>query len=134
MDVVDLYPLVPTPHLDEVRAFSPAVLEARIVFDSTWFVLLEVGGARSFILAFMSPDHPSNPPGPEPFGGLGMILTVQVADAHAEDERVVGLGVTPHLRLREEPWGQRRFMLRDPAGLLIDVVEQIEPAAGYWDP
>ena len=32
-----------------------------------------------------------------------------------------------------EPWGQRRFMVQDPSGFLVDVVEQIEPAAGFWD-
>lgn len=30
-------------------------------------------------------------------------------------------------------FGQRRFGLFDPAGVWIDVVEQIEPAAGWWD-
>lgn len=29
--------------------------------------------------------------------------------------------------------GQRRFMVRDPSWLLVDVVEQIEPQPGYWD-
>ena len=29
--------------------------------------------------------------------------------------------------LRDEPFGQRRFGLFDPAGVWIDVVEQIEP-------
>lgn len=36
--------------------------------------------------------------------------------------------------LREEPWGQRRFALRDPSGTWIDVVQQIEPEPGFWDP
>jgi hypothetical protein len=30
--------------------------------------------------------------------------------------------------------GQRRFALRDPAGTWLDIVEQIEPAPGFWDP
>jgi hypothetical protein len=37
------------------------------------------------------------------------------------------------LRLRAEPFGQRRFGLFDPAGTWIDVVEQIDPAPGWWD-
>ena len=37
------------------------------------------------------------------------------------------------LTLRDEPFGQRRFGLFDPAGVWLDVVEQIEPAAGWWD-
>ena len=35
--------------------------------------------------------------------------------------------------LSAEPWGQKRFMTRDPAGLTIDVVEQIAPAEGFWE-
>jgi hypothetical protein len=37
------------------------------------------------------------------------------------------------LSLRDEPFGQRRFGLFDPAGVWIDVVEQIESAPGWWD-
>lgn len=47
-----------------------------------------VDGTRAATLAFMHPDHPSNPPGPEPFNGLGMILTVEVGDVDAVFERV----------------------------------------------
>lgn len=35
--------------------------------------------------------------------------------------------------LRDEPWGQRCFMTRDPGGTLADVVEQIAAAPGYWE-
>ena len=37
------------------------------------------------------------------------------------------------LSLRDEPFGQRRFGLFDPAGTWVDVVEQIDPEAGWWD-
>jgi len=30
--------------------------------------------------------------------------------------------------------GQRRFGFTDPAGVWVDIVEQIEPAAGWWEP
>lgn len=81
----------------------------------------------------MHPDHPSNPPGPEAFNGLGMILAVETSDASALFERLQRGGAPIVHPLTDEDWAQRRFMTRDPAGVLIDVVEQIEPAAGYWD-
>ncbi len=81
----------------------------------------------------MSPDHPSAPPGPEPFSGKGMCLEFQVADAGAEYERFRQGGAAIGLPLRDGPFGQRRFGLFDPAGVWVDVVEQIEPAAGWWD-
>jgi uncharacterized glyoxalase superfamily protein PhnB len=67
------------------------------------------------------------------FGGEGAFLTLQVADAAEELERLRARGIVPEYGLRDEPWGQRRFGLRDPAGVLLDVVEQIDPAPGYWE-
>jgi uncharacterized glyoxalase superfamily protein PhnB len=84
-------------------------------------------------IAFMSPDHPSRPPGPEAFGGDGLLLTLQVADAAAAFERVRRAGLRVDHPLQDEPWGQRRFGLRDPAGIWVDVVEQVEPAPGFWE-
>ena len=62
-----------------------------------------------------------------------MFITVQVADATAEFERLIRDGVSVPLPLRDEPWGQRRFGLYDPSGTWVDVVQQIDPAPGFWD-
>ena len=48
-------------------------------------------------------------------------------------ERLLAMGVQPDLPLRDEPWGQRRFGLVDPAGVWLDFVEQIEPEVSWWD-
>ena len=85
-------------------------------------------------LAFMHSEHPSSPPTPAPFRGDGSFLTFQVEDAEAEYQRLVEAGLTCDLELTDEPWGQRRFGVVDPAGMWLDVVEQIEPDAGWWDP
>ena len=103
-----------------------------MVFEATWFVLLGTAEGRACV-AFMHPSHPTAPPGPEPYSGKGMCLEFQVADARAEHERFVAGGAPLTLSLRDEPFGQRRFGLFDPAGTWIDVVEQIEPEAGWWD-
>lgn len=81
----------------------------------------------------MHPEHPSAPPGPEPFNGKGMCLEFQVENARDEYERFIREGVKITLVLTDEPFGQRRFGLFDPAGVWIDLVQQIEPAIGFWD-
>ena len=35
--------------------------------------------------------------------------------------------------LSHSPFGQRHFGFRDHSGLCVDVVEQTEPAASFWD-
>jgi uncharacterized glyoxalase superfamily protein PhnB len=136
MKIRDLYPLITTPVLAEARDFYVTHFDFEVTFEATWFVYLTGSGedgTRGATLAFMHPEHPSNPPGPEAFGGLGMILTVETSDAASLFERLQRGGAPIVYPLTEEDWGQRRFMTRDPAGVLVDVVEQIEPAAGFWD-
>ena len=136
MKVRDLYPLITTPDLAAVRDFYRAHFDFDVAFEASWFLYL-IGpgedGTRGATLAYMHPDHPSNPPGPETFNGLGMILTVEVSDAASVFERVSAGGAPIVHALTDEVWGQRRFMTRDPAGVLVDVVEQIAPKEGFWD-
>jgi uncharacterized glyoxalase superfamily protein PhnB len=133
MRLNDLYALITTDQLTETRDFYMRWLGFTVLFEATWFVLLASDGEHPFNLAFMRSDHPSRPPGPETFDGKGMIVTLQVSDAAAEYERLQAAGCPIHYPLHDEPWGQRRFMLRDPAGVLLDVVEQTEPEPGFWN-
>jgi catechol 2,3-dioxygenase-like lactoylglutathione lyase family enzyme len=133
MKLQSFYPIVVTERLTECRDFYRDWFGLEPVFEASWFILLGSGDGVATI-AFMRPDHPSAPPGPESFSGKGMCLEFQVEDAHAEHRRFAEHGAPIALPMRDEPFGQRRFGLFDPAGVWIDVVEQIEPTAGWWDP
>jgi uncharacterized glyoxalase superfamily protein PhnB len=136
MPVRDLYPLITTPALFEARDFYVRHFGFSVLFEASWFVYLSGapdGDSRGATIAFMHPDHPSRPPGPEAFDGRGMLVTIEVADARATFQ-ALSRGDAPIVHpLTDEDWGQRRFMTRDPAGVLIDVVEQTEATAGFWE-
>src|SRR5262245_11250258 len=134
MQLADSYPVVVTDELHKCRDFYGRWFGFKVVFESSWFVLLQGGGEHPTSLAFMHSSHPSSPPTPAPFDGGGSFITFQVADAAAEFARVSDAGLECDLPLTEEPWGQRRFGVVDPAGMWVDVVEQIDPAEGWWDP
>jgi catechol 2,3-dioxygenase-like lactoylglutathione lyase family enzyme len=129
----DWYPIIVTPQGQKCRDFYRRWFDLEVVFEASWFVLLGTSAGRSCV-AFMHPDHPTAPPGPEQFSGKGMCLEFQVADARSDYDSFVAGGAPIALPLTDEPFGQRRFGLFDPAGTWIDVVEHIEPAAGWWDP
>lgn len=132
MRFIDRYPIIVTPKLHECGRFWERHLGFATVFSSSWFVLL-YGEGETASLAFMSPDHPSAPPGPEVFSGKGMCLELQVENAKAAHEEALAKGLPVTYPLTDEAFGQRRFGFHDPSGLWVDVVEQIEPAAGYWE-
>ncbi|UXY15429.1 VOC family protein [Chitiniphilus purpureus] len=130
------YPLVTTPHLAESRDFFVRHLGFEVGFEATWFVWLSrpTSEAGTIAIAFMLPEHPSRPPGPETFNGQGLLLTLQVDDARAEEARLRREGVAITYPVQHEPWGQIRFQVRTPSGLVLDIVQQAEPAPGFWDP
>jgi catechol 2,3-dioxygenase-like lactoylglutathione lyase family enzyme len=59
----------------------------------------------------------------------GVILAFVVDDLAAEQDRLRGEGVEITLPLREEPWGERLFLVTDPNGLVYELVEWAQPVA-----
>ena len=132
--LLSAYPLITTAHVHACRDFHVRHFGFGVVFEASWFVLLSRAAEEGAVsLAFMTPDHPSRPPGPEVFSGQGLLLTLQTDDAAAEAARLQAAGVELAHPLTREPWGQLRFQVRDPAGLVLDIVEQVDPEAGFWD-
>jgi uncharacterized glyoxalase superfamily protein PhnB len=101
-------------------------------FEAGWIVYLTADGGSASI-AFMTPDHPSAPPGPDPYPGRGICFELQVEDAAAALAAFTADGLEVEYPLTDEPFGQRRFGFHDPAGVWIDVVEQTDPAPGFWE-
>ena len=132
MHFVDRYPVVVTDRMAACRDFYVRHLGFEARFESTWFTWLATPD-QSASIAFMTPDHPSAPPGPEAFGGTGLSLELEVEDAAAAHAAITATGLAADYPVTDEPFGQRRFGFRDPSGLWVNVIEQIEPAEGYWD-
>ncbi len=77
---------------------------------------------RSFLLAFVQPNHPSLPPGEvPPFQGEGVWLAFEVDDVDAEYERL-GKVLPIHATIRDEAWGERHFVVRDPSGASVNIM------------
>ena len=58
----------------------------------------------------------------------GVIVAFVVADLEAEEARLRAAGVPITLPLREEPWGERLFLVTDPNGVVIELAEWVSPA------
>jgi catechol 2,3-dioxygenase-like lactoylglutathione lyase family enzyme len=121
MRFTDRYPILVTDAVLACRDFWMRHLGFSVVFENEWFVYMQAEGAS---IAFMAPDHPSSPPGPERFAH-GVSMELEVVDAEAALAEVRAAGREPDYPLTDEAFGQRRFSLRDPSGLWINVVQQM---------
>ncbi len=123
MHFKDRYPIIVTTAKADCRDFWIMHLRFTVIFENEWFVYLQGPGASASI-AFMTPDHPSAPPGPEPYVA-GISMELEVEDAAAALAEVRATGKEPDYPLSVEAFGQRRFSLRDPSGLWINIVQQL---------
>jgi hypothetical protein len=106
-----------------------------ITFEVDWVVFLSrpMGEGRTGV-CFMAPglDH-QLPQHRKAYEGDSVIFTFQVQDARRELAALRSKGIEPDVDIQDEPWGQRHFMMRDPAGVWVDIVEQIEPDPAFFD-
>lgn len=133
MKIMDSYPLITVKDMRASRDFYVKHFGMQVIFEASWVAMLGDAESGKIAIGFMTPDHPTNPPGPEVFDGKGMIVTIQVRNAAKACAALKAEGVHIFYDLKEEPWGQRRFTLHDPSGVVVDIVEQIEPQSGFWD-
>ncbi|MGX1695608.1 VOC family protein [Microbacterium keratanolyticum] len=132
MKMTGFYPVVMVEDVSVASAFFREVLGFELTFDSDWYVSLRADGGE---LAFLDHAHPTIPEGFR-VPAQGLLLNVEVDDATAEYARLVTeLGLPERLPLRDEDFGQRHFIIEGPGGVLIDVIEEIDPtpefAEGY---
>ena len=57
----------------------------------------------------------------------GTIVAFIVDDLTAAEQRLRDEGVEITLPIREEPWGERLFMVTDPNGVVYELVEWVQP-------
>ncbi|MCI0750989.1 MAG: VOC family protein [Flammeovirgaceae bacterium] len=130
----DIYPVFITRDLTSSKDFYTRWFNLQVAFESSFFILLISTGERPWSVGFLNESHPSSPPSnPAMNAQAGVYLTLQVEDAKSDFEKLKAAGLKISYALKDEPWGQRRFGVVDPNGMYVDVVQQIEPANGFWD-
>ncbi|MDX1957283.1 MAG: VOC family protein [Leptospiraceae bacterium] len=110
-----------TEELISSRDFYVKYFGFSVKFENDFYVLLENIEAR-FELSFLKPNHASQNPVFQPKYSTGGYLTIEVGNVDAEYKRLKSLGCKIHMETRDEPWGDRHFIVLDPNGIGVDVV------------
>lgn len=112
-----------TNKLIETKKFYTEVLGFGVTFENDFYLLLHTPH-KSDEISFLLPNHPSQQPlFHQPFSGKGMYLTIEVENVDEFYEKVKTKGVKIEIAIRNEPWGDRHFAIKDPNGIGIDVVK-----------
>ena len=95
----------------ETRDFFVDLLGFEVVMDIGWVVTLASPTNPSVQVTIIGNDDPAAPG-----------ISVEVADVDAVHAKAVEQGLEIAYPLRDEEWGVRRFMLREPSGLTVNVL------------
>jgi catechol 2,3-dioxygenase-like lactoylglutathione lyase family enzyme len=133
MQLQSFYPVIALeqPLIAPTRDFYVQHFAFTVTFDSDAYVSLRRGEGRPFELAIVQRDHPTMPEGHRR-RVAGLLLNFEVDDVDAEYERLVHGARLPLVSdIRSEAFGQRHFILADPGGVLVDVIQPIPPSPEY---
>jgi catechol 2,3-dioxygenase-like lactoylglutathione lyase family enzyme len=126
MKFTSMFPLIHVRDVVATAAFYQKHFGFTPVFESDWYMHLRGDADGLFEMALIDYTHDSIPPeGQKPTSGF--ILSFYVEDATTEARRLEAEGVAVAQALRDEVFGQRHVILADPNGILIDVIQAIDP-------
>ncbi|MBO6903298.1 MAG: VOC family protein [Rhizobiaceae bacterium] len=130
MKSTNYYPVLLTDDVAATAAFYIEHFRFQAMFDSDWYVHLQSTENSDVNLAILQGDHDTIPA--EGRGRTsGLIINFEVEDVDSVHDRLAAAGLPILLSLRDEAFGQRHFITRDPNGVLIDIIKPIPPSAEF---
>lgn len=113
MAVKRIVPNIRAERVEDARRFYEDILGLRVVMDLGWIVTFAAEGAAAPQVSVMTQ------------GGSGALvpdISVEVDDLEAVHRRVVAAGLPVAYGPTDEPWGVRRFFVRDLCGRLLNIL------------
>ena len=104
---------IETPDPGKARAFYGELLGLKVVMDHGWIVTFADDGKAAPQVSFAS-EGGGGSPVPD--------LSIEVDDVDETYARVIAAGLEIVRTLSDEPWGVRRFFVRDPFGKIVNIL------------
>lgn len=109
---------ISAPSPEPARAFYHDILGLETAMDHGWIVTYAAPATEGRPQVSIASEGGSGTPVPD--------LSVEVDDLEDVLARVRTAGLVIEYGPRDEPWGVRRFYVRDPFGRLINILSHLE--------
>ena len=130
MKCTQFYPVIMTGDVAGTARFYRDHFRFQPTFESDWYVHLQSAEDDKVNIAILDGDHETVPQ--EARGRVsGLLINFEVEDVDAVYERAQASGLPILLPVKDEPFGQRHFITRDPNGVLIDVIKPTPPSEEF---
>jgi uncharacterized glyoxalase superfamily protein PhnB len=124
------FPVFIVQSLDAAKSFYSSYLGFTVAFENEWYLhLVSESGIQ---VGFMLPGQATQPDiFHQAHDGSGVIFSLEVENADSAYSEAKKHSLDVVLELRSEDWGQYHFCIKDPNGIYLDIVQEIEPTKEY---
>lgn len=130
MAITRTFPIVLSDDVATTRDFYMELLGFEAAFDSDWFVDLTGPEGSGVEIGIWQLDHELIPTAVR-HAPQGVIINVVVTDVDAVHEAAVAKGLPIVQDMKDEGYGQRHFLTRDPAGTVVDISSPIPMSEAF---
>ncbi|MBI1371369.1 MAG: glyoxalase [Phycisphaera sp.] len=113
MSIKRVVPDITSDRMDESRAFYTEFLGLELAMDMGW-IMTFVSSANPTAQVTVLQKPPTETPLPN--------MSVEVDDVNAAHAKAVAQGLDIVYPITTEPWGVRRFFVKDPNGVIVNVM------------
>jgi catechol 2,3-dioxygenase-like lactoylglutathione lyase family enzyme len=118
MNIRRVVPDIVSTRFDESRTFYGDFLGMRMAMDLGFIVTYVSQSNETAQVSITRPDGEPTPPN-------GMSLSIEVEDVDELYRGASERGLEIVYPLTDEPWGVRRFFVRDPNGVVVNILKHL---------
>jgi len=127
INTIAMFPVLVVDNLRNQKEFYESKFGFITEFYQDDFYLHLLQPESKIQLAFMVPGHPSQPEFLQPVANSpGMVISLEVVSSKDAYEKAREHGLDISLEHKVEEFGVSHFMVRDPAGFHLDIVEHLD--------
>lgn len=124
IQLTQMFPVLVSENLGRLKSFYSEHFGFQAVFYDPEFYLHLMHSQSGVQLGFLVPDHPSQPRFLHSLASQkGMVISFEVPKIESAYTIAIDAKLEMVMELKEENWGQKHFMIRDPQGFVIDIIE-----------
>jgi uncharacterized glyoxalase superfamily protein PhnB len=130
MQITNYYPVLAMTDVSSACAFFQQHLGFVPGYVTDWYIHLVHPAHPTAAVGLIAKNHETTPAEAR-VSAAGLILSFEVENVDAVHARLKETGAPIYSSPKDEPWGQRHFMVCGPDGVLLDIIQPIPPSVEY---
>src|SRR5436190_11573908 len=119
MTIKRIVPNISSNKLDESKEFYINFLGLTLAMDMKWILTFASNSNPTAQISIVQNDKPDN-------SNSNITLSIEVSDIDELYEKAKSLNYEITYQITNEPWGVRRFFVKDPNGVTINLMTHLK--------